>query len=553
LSRHGNEEEESADPDAPKKAARVGTKSNSNRLNITNTIEKNVDMLNAVKVDHDHVVDPVFQQMSIAFDEGGAKGMLLSNLRVNQHDCCLVFASLNKEKSATSSVEGSFGDHINATSLCADLDLSIADTMNDDLTICPALKEYRETLHIADSNVGIVSLVETMEDMKQFLQSSAVSGPISLQTFATPVDHEAPVPSYADYNDCDDFESTEYPGHNDGNYTEHDGNDDVESPILADKPSIRNSSGGASKPKIQWSAVFGDAASSESRSSTSQDSLDPSSMGSATEQASSDVMTDWEQVPIVSNNDYAFVNLDVLNKANAWAGAKHWKYATRSRLAAPKAEEPVTEQADDASASMEDVEMEEKKKTSKKSSKKDKFNIDFLNMSDSSIDRSIFVVSEPTARSKSDPTQLTAAAIEKMEASADDLLLPADARISIQDLCRLFILPNLILPPPPSAEVLRKAVISVSKVSADATSGKADIIWGQSQYLPSQSSSSSNRLQSNAPFAEPEDFHDYDLANDEGFNYDTDPVDSMPCSESDSTNSNGLVKATRIVEKIQVK
>ncbi len=88
LSRNGNNdrEEDDGDDDNTEEAgpkvvkARVGTKANSDKLNLTSTIEKNVSLLNAVAVEHDYHVDPMFVKMSQAFDEGGAKGMLMYNM-----------------------------------------------------------------------------------------------------------------------------------------------------------------------------------------------------------------------------------------------------------------------------------------------------------------------------------------------------------------------------------------------------------------------------------------------------------------------------------------
>jgi condensin complex subunit 2 len=51
-----------------------------NRFHMTNTIEKNHESLNAVKVEHEYSFDPLFQKLSNAFDDGGAKGMLLYNM-----------------------------------------------------------------------------------------------------------------------------------------------------------------------------------------------------------------------------------------------------------------------------------------------------------------------------------------------------------------------------------------------------------------------------------------------------------------------------------------
>ena len=63
-----------------KPIARIGTKAMSNRLNLASTIEKNISNINSDMTDCDHTADPMFHKMSQAFDEGGAKGMLMANL-----------------------------------------------------------------------------------------------------------------------------------------------------------------------------------------------------------------------------------------------------------------------------------------------------------------------------------------------------------------------------------------------------------------------------------------------------------------------------------------
>ena len=71
---------ERGDASGAKPAARLGSKAVSSRLNLTSTIEKNVSSLNAEQLDAEHTADPMFHKMSQAFDEGGAKGMLMANL-----------------------------------------------------------------------------------------------------------------------------------------------------------------------------------------------------------------------------------------------------------------------------------------------------------------------------------------------------------------------------------------------------------------------------------------------------------------------------------------
>jgi len=86
LSRNDNGEEGDGDADGEneagpvKRTAKVGSKANSTRLNIESMIEKNADNINQATVEKNQSADPTFQKMSKAFDEGGAKGMLMNNL-----------------------------------------------------------------------------------------------------------------------------------------------------------------------------------------------------------------------------------------------------------------------------------------------------------------------------------------------------------------------------------------------------------------------------------------------------------------------------------------
>lgn len=95
LSRNGSSAQDSNDHDDdenddgedgennPEGGATGGRKKGnktSTRLNIATTIERNVAALNAVKLENDVAVDPMFHKISKAFDEGGAKGMLMNNL-----------------------------------------------------------------------------------------------------------------------------------------------------------------------------------------------------------------------------------------------------------------------------------------------------------------------------------------------------------------------------------------------------------------------------------------------------------------------------------------
>jgi Condensin complex subunit 2 len=74
------------DDDQARGVSRVGTKSASSKLNIAHTIASSADVINAAKIERVQATDPMFYKMSKAFDDGGAKGMLMTNLvRVSTH------------------------------------------------------------------------------------------------------------------------------------------------------------------------------------------------------------------------------------------------------------------------------------------------------------------------------------------------------------------------------------------------------------------------------------------------------------------------------------
>jgi condensin complex subunit 2 len=89
------------DNDGPrKKSSKTST-----RLNIAQTIERNVAALNAVKLENDVAVDPMFHKISKAFDEGGAKGMLMNNLvSVFLHTILRAFSPCGGRQTARSAV-----------------------------------------------------------------------------------------------------------------------------------------------------------------------------------------------------------------------------------------------------------------------------------------------------------------------------------------------------------------------------------------------------------------------------------------------------------------
>ena len=192
MSRNGAGDEEDDEPNEdgvakPRKAAKVGSKATSARLGLTNTIEKNPKNLNAIKVDGENVTDPMFQKMSKAFDEGGAKGMLMNNLKMAPHSCSLIFSenedaagetpesvpnaapvSVPEQKSMGLSVSG-LSDLINR--------LNITPVSLANCQICPLLNEYRSTVGLDGPSSGAaLALAVAAPVVSQLPVSTSSSG-----------------------------------------------------------------------------------------------------------------------------------------------------------------------------------------------------------------------------------------------------------------------------------------------------------------------------------------------------------------------------------------
>ena len=63
--------------DNNRRAARVGSKSASSRLNIVNTIASDVDSINASKIERVQATDPMFHKMSIPLAPPSSKALLI--------------------------------------------------------------------------------------------------------------------------------------------------------------------------------------------------------------------------------------------------------------------------------------------------------------------------------------------------------------------------------------------------------------------------------------------------------------------------------------------
>lgn len=121
--------------------------------------------------------------------------------------------------------------------------------------------------------------------------------------------------------------------------------------------------------------------------------------------------------------------LDKITKGNMWAGSEHWKKTDKIRSKKQK----------EAAAT-------NKKSTRKKrASKKERAFVDLTCSSLSCLDALINDKPKPKGRSKNDPLLLSKAIISKQEKS--DNLLPPDAGVGIEQLSRLFMRPDAAVQP----------------------------------------------------------------------------------------------------------
>ncbi|BFY98591.1 hypothetical protein BsWGS_01632 [Bradybaena similaris] len=154
-----------------------------------NTVETNLKNINVDKFDLEFEVDPMFQMMSAAFDEGGARGLLLNRLRCFDDRQQLVLDS----STSVNIVEDTLHD---SQSTQKPIDVScVTELLNEfsleDKQICPSLGEFCFT----DWN-GETSVVP-----KQF--SDFAFDPMAEPQHLPTVEEEVEAIAHEDINDVD--------------------------------------------------------------------------------------------------------------------------------------------------------------------------------------------------------------------------------------------------------------------------------------------------------------------------------------------------------------
>jgi hypothetical protein len=434
------------------------------------------------------------------------------------------------------------------------------------MQVCPALESYREVIGVTESESGVFDpeRFSSYFDLKPTSEISATSSYLQ---------KESNLENYSNsdaYNFDDDGDDNEYDGGDNGDFGQDDfdefppGQHQSTSSVSSARKSMgvnenrRSSIGGVHK--IQWAAIEENRVDVESRQG--QGPATPQSQGREDSLSGGAGVNPqgvvWDATGITSTNDYSFFDMEVVNKSNSWAGARHWKYATRrqgAQAASLESQENAVEGEEESKSSPVNAAAIKVKNTK---AVKDKVIVDFAALTRGNWpSEELLAVSKSNSKSKGDVTRLTAAALEKETLFEEEggLFLPPDAKLQTSDLCRLMSCNNIIVPPPMLAHVFIKQVASSSSLSK----GKStDVIWGQVRKVVGPSSGGFQPVIGNVQ----DDYDDNDGGGDFGEDFCDPDGDDDQGSEADSLvsrmqqglhiSTEGLLKASRTVEKIDI-
>ncbi|XP_045188524.2 condensin complex subunit 2-like isoform X2 [Mercenaria mercenaria] len=127
------------------------------------TVETNLKNINVNKFDLEFEVDPLFQVMSAAFDEGGSSGLLLSNLRTFDNTQRLVLDS-NTLISPTDDLDTSRIEQRKETVDVSDYKGLLKENSSAEQLVCPAFSTYRFTNWDSSDQSSIPGISASQEE-----------------------------------------------------------------------------------------------------------------------------------------------------------------------------------------------------------------------------------------------------------------------------------------------------------------------------------------------------------------------------------------------------
>jgi len=380
------------------------------------------------KLDSAYDIDPLFHKMSKAFDEGGAKGLLLGNLGVAQNGCHIVFDSKEIE------------DEVNEKKANDNNDDEEKDDNDDD---DKKMEEFgidpEEAVVWKESEIDITSFAAKLGSMlASYGAQTSASVPFVPQLESLREDYAT-------------LEREGYAVDEKDNILTKDGRkrlrlyDAPEEEEKEAERSIHVIATERSRASILGTSMLG---MSFGLSMDMGDAEDDNEGGEAINFNAEDLGGEGEFAPaddgsfggggadaFYEGSDYAFFDVKKFEKAtdgNLWAGSQHWK---KSSGMAKK----NTKKTDEKKKVMfeNDDEEEAPKKQRRKAVKKDRVFVDFTTEPDLGA---IFQKKKSTKNTKKTPKDPF-----QMAKTEKDFLLPPDANLDITQLTRLFSRPNAMV------------------------------------------------------------------------------------------------------------
>ena len=456
--------------------------------------------INMSKLDSAPDIDPLFRKMSKAFDEGGAKGLLLNNLGVARDGCRIEFDS--KEDTVTESVvpEATIDEEDEAI----DEDIGGDDeekAIDSDANEVGLDEEGKPPIANDNREEGMVDITSLVTKLQEVLNGSSLESlpfvpqlemlradyaALEADGFADEGKRKSPTSRPARYGVTDEeekeaersihmeaiershrstanvsFARLSAGGSGMDNYDRDDDDDDGGGMFGADDfggggddfddddddDMVFNNFLAMDTNAEKYSAV--EFHGSQGGAGASEDILPATAMRTrTTTTALLDAICSSDA--LIAGGEFEYFDADTLDKitkGNMWAGSDHWKKTDKIR--SKKQKEAVATSKNKKTTA----------RTSKKKAFKERAFVDLTSSCHSCLDDLIKDKPKSKGKSKSDPLQLTKAAIAKQE--KNDNVLPPDAGVGIEQLSRLFMRPDAAVQPKKAVSDIQKARKSV--------------------------------------------------------------------------------------------
>ena len=377
------------------------------------TLEKNLANISMKSVDMEYDVDPMFSKMSQKFDEGGAKGMLLNHLTV-EDGCSIVFDTTKSASAKAREV--------------AEEDCSDDDDDDDD-------DDDEEEDQDKDEDADMEGTRDDDSEAKNSVASPTtvtmvdVSGLIAAMK-ATGIDFESETSRLCPGLDILHRDMDRYQHMLDGGTLES-----ISAPPAESAPAEFNA-----EMAVDGGYDCAENSTFDDEGWENMETRTRLSLGGAEASGRESQAFDVAALAAAPVNDYAYFDQSSFKKAN-WAGPVHWKPLAKKRSRRILALHARQQDAvDGAQISIDDiVEAEEDAEgsgTGKRKSRKKVFRVDFFS---GAIDASK-EFAEPVRSRKA--TLLSDKAVKEMREDTFKFTLPQDVCYEARDLGRLFLRPQ---------------------------------------------------------------------------------------------------------------